>query len=85
MNKHVNKVGVFRDTYQTKELCSNFSKTWWLFHQTSLIAVHQKYVHHVQLQPPQGTIPLTFCESPHLHQKRKVGILVPIFFWVLEG
>ena len=24
--KHVNKVGVFRDSYQTKELCSNSLK-----------------------------------------------------------
>ena len=27
----------------------------------------------------QGTKSLTSCESPHLHQKQKVGTLVPIF------
>ena len=33
----------------------------------------------------QGTNPLKFYESPHLHPKEVVGILVPISFWVHEG
>ena len=38
----------------------------------------QKYVHQVHCIHYQGTNPLTFCESPHLHQKHTVGVLVPI-------
>ena len=83
MNKHVNKLGVQKQLPNQRTIPN--LQTWWLSHQNSLIAMHlyvfikSMCIHH------QGTIPLTSCESPHLHQKNKVGVLVPIFFWVLGG
>ena len=83
MNKHVNKLRVQKQL-PTKELCSKTPNMVvdppnLLDSGVSIICPSSPCIHH------QGTIPLTSCESPHLHQKQMVGTLVPIFSWVLGG
>ena len=78
MNKHVNKIGVLEIVTKLRNYAPNL-QTWWLSHQTSLIAVHQIYVHRVHTSTTKASSLSRFVRALTI-KKQRWGFWYPFSF-----